>query len=200
MGELAKIPRYIVCGQVTKRPIFEFISSNISPNAALLVFPLADDYSFGILQSDLHWQWFRARCSTLEERPRYTSDTVFDSFGWPQSPTRKQALDVAAAGRDLRALRHRVMNENKWSLRELYRHAEAPGENPLTTAQFKLDAAVRAAYGMNAEDEPLAFLLTLNGELAAREATDQCIIAPGLPDKWAKETEFFSNDCMRAPM
>ncbi len=200
MRKLATVPRYIVCVRVTKRPIFDFVSPEINPGDALSVFPLADDYSFGIFQSDLHWDWFCARCSTLKSDWRYTSDTVFDSFGWPQSPTRKQALDVAAAGRDLRALRHRVMNENKWSLRELYRHAEAPGENPLTTAQNKLDAAVRAAYGMNAKDEPLAFLLALNGELAAHEAANQSIIAPGLPDKWAKDTAFFSNDCMSAPM
>ena len=200
MERLTNIPRYIVCARVTKRPIFEFIASDINPGDALAIFPMADDYSFGILQSDLHWEWFRARCSTLKGDWRYTSDTVFDSFGWPQAPTRKQALDVAAAGRELRALRHRVMNENTWSLRELYRHAEAPGDNPLKSAQLVLDAATRAAYGMKASDEPLAFLLALNGELAAREAAGQAIAAPGLPASWKDEAAFFSDDCMRAPL
>ena len=200
MEKLTTIPRYIVCARVTKRPIFEFVASNINPGDALAVFPMADDYSFGILQSDLHWEWFRARCSTLEERPRYTSDTVFDSFGWPQSPTRAGALAVAEAGRALRGLRHKVMDENGWSLRELYRHAEAPGDNPLKSAQMALDAAVRAAYGMNANDEPLAFLLALNGELAAREADGKAVVAPGLPAQWAGDTAFFSDDCMPAPL
>ena len=54
------LPRYIASGQVTKRPIFEFIGSEIRPNAALIVFPFADDYSFGILQSGIHWAWFTA--------------------------------------------------------------------------------------------------------------------------------------------
>lgn len=58
--KISSIPRYIACGQVTKRPIFEFISSEIRPNAALIVFPMADDYSFGILQSLIHWEWFEA--------------------------------------------------------------------------------------------------------------------------------------------
>jgi type II restriction/modification system DNA methylase subunit YeeA len=31
---ISKLPRYISCGQVTKRPIFEFISADIRPNAA----------------------------------------------------------------------------------------------------------------------------------------------------------------------
>ena len=48
------------------------------------VFSPADDYSFGILQSGIHWAWFMARCSTLKGDFRYTSDTVFDTFPWPQ--------------------------------------------------------------------------------------------------------------------
>ncbi|MCH8207845.1 MAG: hypothetical protein IIA62_02115 [Nitrospinae bacterium] len=50
--------RYIVCAQITKRPIFEFIETGINPNAALIVFPFEDDYTFGILQSDTPWKWF----------------------------------------------------------------------------------------------------------------------------------------------
>lgn len=76
MDIIEALPRYCVCGRVTKRPIFEFISSQIHPNDALQVFPLIDDYSFGILQSVVHWEWFTARCSTLTERFRYTSSVL----------------------------------------------------------------------------------------------------------------------------
>ena len=62
------LSRYIVCGQVTKRPIFEFVSKSIRPNAACMVFAQDDDYSFGMLQSSVHWIWFVNRCSTLTER------------------------------------------------------------------------------------------------------------------------------------
>ncbi len=200
MKELASVPRYIAGGQVMQRQIFEFISSEISPNARIIAFPMADDYSFGIIQSSLHWDWFRARCATLGTSYCYTSDSVFDSFGWPQNPTRAQALDVAASGRELRALRHRVMDENNWSLRELYRHAEAPGDNPLKSAQAKLDAATRAAYAMKPSDEALAFLLALNAQLAAREAANEPIAPPGLPAPWRDDAAFFSDDCMKAPL
>ena len=90
-----KLNRYIVCARVTKRPIFEFISTNINPNAALVVFPFEDDYTFGILQSDIHWSWFLNRCSTLKRDYRYTSNTVFDSFPWPQIATSAQIKKVA---------------------------------------------------------------------------------------------------------
>ena len=75
MEKITEVKRYIVCGRVTKRPIFDFVSSKINPNDALTVFCHDDDYSFGILQSSMHWEWFNARCSTIKSDPRYTSNT-----------------------------------------------------------------------------------------------------------------------------
>ncbi len=72
---IKKLSRYIACGRVTHRPIFEFVSRGIRPNDALMVFPFSDNYSFGILQSSIHWTWFINRCSTLKGDPRYTSNT-----------------------------------------------------------------------------------------------------------------------------
>jgi hypothetical protein len=181
MGRLAKMKRYIACGQVTKRPIFVFVSKAINPNAALTVFTQDDDYSFGILQSSLHWQWFDERCSTIKSDPRYTSNTVFDSFPWPQSPTVKQVEDVAKTAVALRTLRRTLCHEHGLTLRELYRSIELPGEHPLKSATAALDKAVRAAYGIDAGADNLAFLLALNHELAAKEAAGEKIVGPGLP-------------------
>ena len=126
------------------------------------MFPFADDYSFGILQSGIHWAWFKARCSTLKGDFRYTSDTVFDTFPWPQSPTLAQVKAVAEAAVSLRALRREIMAANGWSLRDLYRTLETPGTNRLRDAHAALDSAVRAAYGMKEGEDTLAFLLRLN--------------------------------------
>ena len=179
MAAIAAIPRYIACSRVTKRPIFEFVSNTVHPDNTLMVFPLPDDYSFGILQSGIHWAWFTAKCSTLTERFRYTSDTVFDTFPWPQAPTPAQARAVAAAAVFLRVLRRQVMAKGPCSLRDLYRTLELPGKNPLRDAQDALDAAVRAAYGMERGADPLAFLLALNKDVAAREAAGEDVVAPG---------------------
>jgi len=54
MSRLHSLSRYIACSRVTKRPIFEFVSSAIHPSDALAVFPLENDYSFGVLQSYVH--------------------------------------------------------------------------------------------------------------------------------------------------
>ncbi|MDR0672572.1 MAG: N-6 DNA methylase [Zoogloeaceae bacterium] len=196
MAQIEKLPRYIVCGRVTKRPIFAFVSSDISPNDALQVFPLADDYSFGILQSRVHWEWFTARCSTLTERFRYTSNSVFDSFPWPQNPTKKQAAAIAEAALLLRKVRQKTMQEQHWSLRDLYRAMEETPENPVSKAQEKLDAAVFKAYGMKAGDDILVFLLTLNRQLAeklADAAFAATVTGPGLPESAGQEN-FVTDD------
>jgi hypothetical protein len=193
---LATLPRYIVCSRVTKRPIFEFISPAIHPNEAVVAFTFSDDYSFGILQSGVHWEWFKARCSTMKADYRYTSDTVFDTFPWPQSPTFAQVKAVAEAAVSLRALRRETMAANGWSLRDLYRTLETPGTNRLRDAQAALDSAVRAAYGMKETEDTLAFLLALNLELADKEAKGEQITPPGLPVSAGEAVEFMSEDCI----
>jgi len=197
MARLAALPRYIVCAQVTKRSVFEFVHTGIHPNAALMAFPMSDDYSFGILQSGQHWAWFKARCSTLKGDFRYTSDTVFNSFPWPQAPNPTQALAVAQAGRELRAMRNNAMQRMGCSLRALYRSLDVAGKNPLKDAHAKLDEAVRQAYGFPAREDMLESLLALNLALAAREAAGENVVGPGLPTTAGNPASFMSDDCVR---
>src|SRR5205814_3130221 len=137
-------------------------------------------YSFGILQSGIHWAWFIATCSKLKGDFRYTPESVFDTFPWPRAPTREQIKVVAEAAVALRALRRETMRKLNYSLRELYRTLEQPGDNPLRDAHAKLDAAVRVAYGMPDAADPLVFLLDLNFACAAKEKAGKKITPPGL--------------------
>jgi SAM-dependent methyltransferase len=198
IGRIAGLKRYAVCGQVTKRPIFEFVSSHIRPNAALIVFAVDDDYSFGVLQSGLHWAWFKASCSTLKRDFRYTSDTVFDTFPWPQEASSAEVRKVAKRAVELRELRQRLMTENSVGLRELYRTLDLPGEHELKDAQEELDAAVRDAYGMRRSEDPLEFLLKLNQALAKREEKAQAVVGPGVPRIYTGPA-LVTPDCVKAP-
>lgn len=87
MQTLAPLSRYIVCARVRHRPIFELVLTRIHSTDASSVFALEDDYSFGIPQLSVLWEWFVNRCSTLKADFRYTSDTVYDSFPWPSLKT-----------------------------------------------------------------------------------------------------------------
>jgi hypothetical protein len=200
MKVISRIPRYIAIPRVTKRPIFEFIDSRIHPDSAVVVFAFADDYSFGVIQSSLHCDWFKARCSTLEGRFRYTSNTVFNAFPWPQKPTLKQIKVVAEVALALRALRRDAMRKLNYTLRDLYRTLEQPGDNPLHNAQARLDAAVRAAYGMPADIDPLTFLLELNLACSAKEKAGKQITPPGLPLPLADRASFITSDCIQPPV
>ena len=170
-----------MCVRLTKRPIFEFVSSAIHPNDSLTVFPLADDYSFGILQSDVHWRWFIARCSTLKRDFRCTSETVFDSFPWPQAPIKRCVTEIANAAVAVRIKRRELMETHKLSLRLLYRSLEQPGKHPLEDVHSELDRAVRKAYGIDGTDDVLSHLFALNQEVAESEKAAKTVVGPGLP-------------------
>jgi len=194
--QIRSLKRYIACSRVSLRPIFEFVSSQINPSDALMVFCFEDDYSFGIIQSAFHWEWWKAKCSTLGTGYRYTANTVWDTFPFPQSPTQKQISAVAAAAIKLRKYRTETMDKNQWSLRDLYKTLDFVGKNPLRELHEALDKAVAAAYlegntqttetfNSITSAEILPFLLALNLQVAAKEAKGETITPPGLPT-WAK--------------
>jgi hypothetical protein len=196
IDQIETMQRYIVCGRVTKRPIFEFISSEIHPNDALVVFAFDDDYSFGVLQSTVHWEWFTSRCSTLKGDYRYTSNSVFDSFPWPQSPTKIQVQKIAQFAIELREERRRLMTEHGYTLRDLYRIIETAPSNSVSDIQEKLDKAVMEAYGLKKSDDILSYLLGLNLELAKKEQLGEKILGPGLPDKFQGDASLVTLDCI----
>jgi hypothetical protein len=142
---IARLPRYVACSAVMKRPIFVFLASRFLPTNALKIFAFADDYSFGVLQSNAHWEWFMTKCSKLKLDFRYTPETVFDTFPWPQFPTAKHVETVAAAAVEVRRVRAEALKVTTGGLRAVYRTLELPGKHPLKDAHAALDAAVLAA-------------------------------------------------------
>ena len=194
---MKQIPRYIACSALTKRPVFVFISSAILPTNALKVFAFADDYCFGIIQSGLHASWFHAKCSNMKSDPRYTPESVFDTFPWPQTATVKQIDAVAAAARELRRVRAEALSKIKGGLRSLYRTLELPGANPLKDAHAALDTAVLTAYGFNPKKDLLAQLLALNQAVAAKIENAESVTAPGVPKNYPDPKKLVTEDCIK---
>lgn len=210
---IQNIPRYIACSQVAKRSIFDFVSSKIRPNAALIAFPLSDDYSFGILQSSIHWEWIKARCSTLKGDYRYTITTVYNTFPWPQfgvindvdiqdnlDEKIELCIDVANKARELRITRNKLRDESHLSLRDIYRTLDLPGDNILKALHEELDDAVRKAYfyGLRKSEQSLdslELLLKLNNSCKLLEVENKTLIKPGLPF-FCKKNGFHSDDCI----
>jgi hypothetical protein len=197
LSVIKPLRRCLTCAYVTKRPIFMFVSSAIRPSNLIQVFGFADDYSFGVLQSHAHWLWFVTKCGKLKSDFRYSAESVFDTFPWPQTATVKQIDAVAAAARELRRVRAEALPKLKGGLRALYRTLELPGANPLKDAHAALDAAVLTAYGFSAKKDLLAQLLALNQQVAAKIEQGEPVTAPGIPPGYPNPQSLVTDDCIR---
>jgi hypothetical protein len=191
---IAPLARFVVCSRVTKRPIFAFVSTARRPDSSLSCFAFEDDYSFGVLQSSVHAAWFVAQGSKLTERLRYTPDSVFDTFPWPQHPATARIEAVAVAAVTLRRVRARGMAGRAGGLRSLYRSLDLPGEHPLKTAQLTLDEAVLAAYGFEPRRDVLEQLMDLNSAVARRIGSAEPVTSPGIPAAFPHPERLVSAD------
>ncbi|RPG28018.1 MAG: class I SAM-dependent DNA methyltransferase [Muricauda sp. TMED12] len=197
LNALSKLKRYIACSRVSARPIFEFVSADINPNDALMVFGFEDDYTFGIIQSQAHVLWYQEKCSSMKGDPRYTPNTIWDTFPFPQNPKLVDVKKVADKAKDLRNKRNEVINRYNYTLRDIYRILEEPGTNPLKDAHQKLDDAVLTAYGFSKRKDLLTQLLELNFEVATKIEKGEEVQSPGLPKYVKNKKEFVSEDCVK---
>ena len=204
MALILSTSRYVACSRTTKRPVFAFVSSAIHPDTKLMCFAYEDDYAFGVIQSNPHWEWLTSKGSRLKTAHdrSYSSTTVWETFPWPQSPTAKQIDAVAEAGREVRRVREDALAKIKGGLRAVYRTLELPGKNPLKDAHAALDAAVLKAYGFaspekGAKKDLLKQLLDLNLEVAARIDRGEPVTAPGVPPDYPEPEKLITDDCIR---
>jgi hypothetical protein len=197
LSVISPLNRYLACAYVTRRPIFFFVCRGVRPSNLLQVFGFADEYSFAVLQSHAHWLWFITKCGKLKSDFRYSAESVFDTFPWPQSPTKKQIKAVAAAGREVRAIRDRTLPTIKGGLRALYRTLELPGANPLKDAHAALDAAVLDAYGFSPKRDLLKQLLDLNLAVAKDIEKGEDVTGPGIPKSYGEAADLIAGDCIR---
>lgn len=163
MNEL-KLGRFIGVSRVASErrlSVYAFIDVSIRPDDSMTVLALDDDYSFGIVSSELHRLWLLERCSKLETRLRYTSTTVWDSFPWPSNPTEDAVAKVAGASKAILDLRTEYLAEGI-TLGDMYDSLRDGGASPLRNLHQELDEAVIEAYGFNPDDDFLAQLLALN--------------------------------------
>lgn len=103
--------RYIAASRTQRRPfIFCFVCKGILPGDKLQTFAFDDDYSFGILQSTPHLEWYAAKAARLknEQDYNYSTESVFDTFPWPQEATERRIDAVADAAVRVRRVRDSI--------------------------------------------------------------------------------------------
>jgi hypothetical protein len=185
---IAKTSRYIVTPSVSKHRVFTWLDKIYVPDHQLHVIARDDDYFFGVLHSRFHELWSLRMGTSLEDRPRYTPTTTFETFPFPWSPGKEDTASphyaaISAAAQALHAERAAWLGKegrdrtltNLYNALNIWRGKDK-GKTVPAAADFAprlddlhraLDAAVCAAYGWDAdvlqdEEEILRRLLALN--------------------------------------
>lgn len=117
---LELVKRYIATPTVAKHRLFTWIDHQVCPDHQLIVVARDDDTTFGILHSRFHEAWSLRLGTSLEDRPRYTSTTTFETFPFPEAltpdvPAKDYAKDpraiaIAEAAKRLDELRNAWLN------------------------------------------------------------------------------------------
>lgn len=115
---ISRLDRYIATTIVSKYRLFVWMSSCVLPDHALFVVARDDDYTFGVLHSRLHEVWSLRQGTFLENRPRYTPTTCFETFPFPD-PFAGLEATIGEAARDLNAARERWLNPPEWTRTEV---------------------------------------------------------------------------------
>ncbi|KNX40775.1 hypothetical protein ROTO_26560 [Roseovarius tolerans] len=102
---------------VAKHRLFVWLTSLELADHALVVIARDDDTTFGILHSHFHELWALRMGTSLEDRPRYTPSTTFETFPFPAGltpniPAANYAADPRAIKIDAAAKRLNELREN----------------------------------------------------------------------------------------
>ncbi len=134
----------IVTPRVAKHRLFVLAHPRVYFDDATVIVCRSDQSTFGMLQSRLHQLWSLRMGSSLEDRPRYTPTSCFDTFPFSNSLTpadtahqrtetlpdgavipadlppavRPDAEAIARAAKHLNDLRERWLNPPEWVRRE----------------------------------------------------------------------------------
>ena len=121
---LQSLSRYIATPAVAKYRPFVWCDARICLDQQLIVIARDDDTTFGILHSRFHEVWSLRLGTSLEDRPRYTPTTTFETFPFPDglSPdipasdyaNDPRAVAIAEATQRLVELRDNWLNPPEW--------------------------------------------------------------------------------------
>ena len=176
---LADLSTYFVVPRHSKWFIFLPAQPDWLPADSTTVIASDDFYVLGVLTSKVHRLWVTAQSSTLGETPRYTHNTCFETFPFPQidrnTPTKKGFKPLAciekirATMQELHQYRSQEIERKQYGITKLYNEFFHEPDNQLYKLHAKLDKLVMQAYGFSEDDDILSKLLELNLELAERE-------------------------------
>jgi hypothetical protein len=188
------LPRYIATSQVSKHRFFVWQPIAVWPHQTVITFARSDDTSFGILQSRFHELWALRMGTSLEDRPRYTPTTTFETFPFPdgltpnlqpEAYTNSHSFSIGSAALRLNELRENWLNPTGWVDWTLTLEEETAGFPARPVAKPGHEADLRGRTLTNLYNQRPAWLdqahKTLDAAVAAAYGwTDY---APDMPEE-----------------
>lgn len=117
--------RFIATAIVSKHRLFVWQPKTVLPSHATAAIARDDETTFGILHSRFHEVWALRLGTSLEDRPRYTPTTCFETFPFPEGLTPDipaadyandpRAMRIATAALALVQARDNWLNPSEWT-------------------------------------------------------------------------------------
>lgn len=180
---IANLSCYFTVPRVSKWAIFIPAPLDWLPGDKSVVVASDDFYVFGALTSSVHRTWMHAQKSTLEDRIAYTHNTCFETFPFPQSPSKKLIEQIRETAQELHKYRTEQMEKKQWGITQLYNQFFHEPSSQLFKLHAKLDQLVMQAYEFKSDDDILAKLWELNLELAEKEKRGLSVVGPWATDR-----------------
>tara|TARA_R110002072_G_scaffold42064_12_gene118124 strand:- start:71759 stop:74809 length:3051 start_codon:yes stop_codon:yes gene_type:complete len=115
--------RFIATCQTAKHRIWVWLPLHDLAGQTIIGIARSDDYFFGTLHSSIHELWALRQGTQLEDRPRYTPTTCFETFPLPWSPGHEPGAGdpqrplhdaIGACAAALNEQRERWLNPPEW--------------------------------------------------------------------------------------
>ena len=150
--KLTPLSHYIATARVAKHRVFVWLEQTVIPDSQVVAFARDDDYFFGVLHSTLHEVWSLRMGTSLEDRPRYTPTTTFETFPFPWSPNAEPINDeryhaIAAAAKQLHEERDAWLNPEGVSAKGLKDRTLTNLYNALNVLRGKESIKIKASAG-----------------------------------------------------
>jgi hypothetical protein len=167
--------------RVSKWAVFIPFHKDWLPGDLNVVLVSSDAFILALVTSTVHRQWMHSQKSTLKADIRYSHDTIFETFPFPQVVASGLVQQIRQAMTTLNDYRNEVMVAKNWGITDLYNAYFHEPASQLAKLHQALDALVLKAYGWKAGEDILSNLLDLNLELAEREAAGEKVVGPWAP-------------------
>ena len=167
---------YFAIPKIIKYILFQPVDISILPCEANMVIASNNFYILGILTSNIHRIWVKAQSSTLKGDTRYTNTTCFETYPFPQTPTKKIVEKIRETMIKLHEYRTEQMEKKQWGITQLYNNFFTESSSQLYKLHQQLDKLAMEAYEFNPDDDLLEKLLKLNLQLAEKEERGEKIV------------------------